>query len=65
VGALGANRRTAAAKVGRLHEHAVQQRKNALHDYSSALQGRTPVLVLATLATKAPDGQPAAGAADR
>jgi putative transposase len=47
-----ANRRKAVARVGRLHEKVAQQRKNALHAYSSALVKAHPVLVLETLSTK-------------
>lgn len=46
------NRKKAIALVGRLHERAAQQRKNALHTYSAALVAAHPVLVLETLATK-------------
>ncbi|MBK5305186.1 MAG: transposase [Frankiaceae bacterium] len=46
------NRRKAVARVGRLHEKVAQQRKNALHAYSSALIQTHLVLVLETLSTK-------------
>ena len=46
------NRRKAVARVGVLHEHVAQQRKDALHCFTRSLVDQHPNLVLETLTTK-------------